>query len=134
MTLPSHLDHGPLSRPAAPPAGGSAVAFKPSVDEDSGRTRAPAPAEGLSRAQRVSSEKKDAILRSLYGERTNLNRKKRLDGLTAEETAYLADLNKYIDTWEEPEPLPAVADVWAQLDRLAGSLLSIRAGIEAKKT
>ena len=75
----------------------------------------------------------EAILRSLYGERADLNRKKRLDGLSTQESAYLADLNQYIDVWEAPEPLPAPADVWSKLDQLAGSLLSIRAGVEAKQ-
>jgi hypothetical protein len=81
-------------------------------------------ADAPTRSVTDDDDAREAILRSLYDERAEYNRKRRLDGLTANEEAYLADLNEYIDRYEKPEVDRSSSALWAQLDQLAASLLT----------
>lgn len=81
-----------------------------------------------------SPEEKDAILTSLYEERSRLNRAMRLGQASRNDEEYFADLNLYIDGWEASEPSPLEsAGVWAKLEELASSVLAVQAEIARKK-
>jgi hypothetical protein len=82
-------------------------------------------------AGKASDEDREAILRSLYAERSTLTRAKRVGRFTASDAEYLADLNQYIDRWEAPERQTQSDDnpVWSKLEALAESVVGIEAEI-----
>jgi hypothetical protein len=117
------------SSPFAPvPEGGSAIS-KTSTD------LAPE-SVGLVDARvlnpQVPKDVREAILTSLYAERAELTRARRLGTITDANADYLADLNRYIDQWETAEPAPA-QNVWGDLEKLAASLLSLQTNIELRR-
>ena len=82
----------------------------------------------------VRNEERDAILHSLYGERSRLNQARRLGEVTAADEEYLLELNEYIDSWEAAETEAAEQhDIWERLDALAASVLSVDAKIRQQK-
>ena len=80
-------------------------------------------------------EAREAILDSLYNERTELTRARRLRTLSKQDEEYLVELNAYIDRWEAPEAEEegASTDVWRRLDALASSMLSLQARVERNR-
>lgn len=84
-------------------------------------------APALSRS--VSTEDREAILESLYEERTELTRARRLGTLSPADADYLTDLNRYIDAWEKDEGASS-SDVWKRLEAIASSVLSFQVDVE----
>jgi len=76
---------------------------------------------------------RDAILSSLYAERSTLARARRLGEISPADEEYLAEINQYIDHWERQEPR-AFDDVWGKLEKAARSLMAIQAEIEAQRS
>ena len=76
----------------------------------------------------VPKDVREAILTSLYAERAELTRARRLGTITDANADYLADLNRYIDQWETADPAPA-QNVWGELEKLAASLRALEANI-----
>lgn len=83
----------------------------------------------------ASAADRDAILSSLYAERSGLTRARRLGGLSPQDAEYLSELEAYIDHWEAAEAHEATQqdDVWRRLDEIAGSLLGVQASIEQQR-
>ena len=88
----------------------------------------------VDRQQPATREMRDAILSSLYDERKDLSRAKRLGKASPNEESYLNDLNAYIDQWEAEEARTGQADddVWERLESLASAALSLLPGKNAK--
>ena len=78
---------------------------------------------------------RDAILSSLYEERSKLTEAQRLGSSSEGDDEYLAELNQYIDQYEAFEIAPkATTDVWQKLEAIAQSLVSLQAAVERAKT
>lgn len=82
--------------------------------------------------RQARSEDREAILSSLYEERRKLNRAKRVNSLSSSEQDYLAELERYIDQWEEPDQ-DARADIWTRFEDAARSMLLLQAAVERAK-
>lgn len=79
----------------------------------------------------ASAETREAILADLYTERRAFIQKRRLEGLSGMESAYLGDIENYIDHWERQEQKSArPTAIWDELDRLATSVIEVAATIE----
>jgi hypothetical protein len=77
---------------------------------------------------------RNAVLESLYKERSELLRKRRLGSASPDESGYLADLERYIDSVEAQETSDeSSSSVWTQLDQLAATAISIKVDIERAK-
>jgi len=88
------------------------------------------------RAESVTPEKRDAILASLYAERSSLLREQRLGTLSAHDAEYLTELEQLVQQWEVAEAREEGAqedDVWRKIDEIAGSLIGVQAAIEQQR-
>ena len=81
-------------------------------------------------------DERNAIIHQLHDERRRLERRRRTDGLSHNEAAYLHDISSYIDRLEQEEETatqPPQNDPWARLDRLATELLAVQDSINELK-
>ena len=109
---------GPLTRPAT--IFSSYSAHSASMDARVGPSVTPA--------------EREAILRSLYAERTPLTRARLLGQLSPEDAAYLADVEAYINQLETAEAADArhvtQSDVLSRLEEIAAAFVTARAAVE----
>lgn len=83
---------------------------------------------------RPKAADREAVLAKLYAERAELMRVRRLGALSAHDGRYLQDLEKHIDEWEVEDPSPTdKADVWAKLETLTASVISLQTKIVRQK-
>jgi hypothetical protein len=77
----------------------------------------------------ASPQERRSILASLYGERSNLLSKRRLDGLTALESDFLAELERDINAWELARDDEAIREsgVLERLERLTRASAELEA-------
>jgi hypothetical protein len=81
---------------------------------------------------KVNDVDRDAILESLYAERRVLTRARRLGQLSKSDGEYLADLEQYIADIQKPVArVRQRADVWARLDALVATVVTIEAKARA---
>jgi hypothetical protein len=88
----------------------------------------------VSPASAAAAANRDAVLSSLYKERSPLLRKRRLSQATADDLAYLSDLERYIDSIEaRHSPAVPSPSLWQQIDQLAVNVLQARSDLEREK-
>lgn len=81
----------------------------------------------VERVPQASSADRDAILASLFAERRELNRAKRLGTASANQLEYLSELNDYINSVEAAETREAEEHgVWAKLEDLASAVVDLQ--------
>jgi len=103
------------------------------IVRDHPRPYAHAPIGGADRSA-VSRVERDAILASLYEERSRLTRLRRLGATSPNDEEYLAELDQYIDEWQgEDVAVLSDASVWAKLEGLASSVLAVQADLARLK-
>jgi hypothetical protein len=73
-------------------------------------------------------------LSGLYKQRSLLLRKRRLSRATADDLAYLSDIERYIDSIEARHVPPAPSpSLWQRIERLAAKVLQARSDLEQEK-
>lgn len=88
------------------------------------------------RAESATPEERDAILASLYEERSSLLREQRLASLSDHDAEYLIELEQLVRQWEAVEAREEAAqdeDLWRKIDEIAGSLIGVQAAIEQQR-
>lgn len=85
------------------------------------------------RSKDVPPDVREAILASLYDDRSGLTRKRRLDGLSDDEASRLGEIEAYIDEWELGEDDATTADVWNRLNAIAARVVGVSASIERQR-
>jgi hypothetical protein len=87
---------------------------------------------------RQTPDDREAILTSLYAERSTITRMVRLNTATAYDRDYLADVERTIaellrDELSSPEVQAHSEKVWSKIEELADSLVALQAKVEAQR-